>query len=283
MAAFAETFRVLTEPPLFPPLMACLGLVFGGFVTVAADRLAREAAAEDAGEEIPEDTGLWYPPSKCEGCGRKLSALDKIPVLGWFLVRGRCKSCGYKVPFLLPLSEAATGLAFLGAALMFPWGQAVAYAAMLWFLIALTAADFRFKVLPDRLTLPLLWIGLLAAAFGLSSIGPQDAIFGAAFGYGAFWLVREAYWWLRGKMGLGGGDLKLLAALGAWTGWWQLPYVALLGAMIALLAFGVFRLFRLFPGEHKPFGPFLAVAGGIMALWPEGLSRAVEWLYAVMR
>lgn len=265
-----ELFHTMLQPPIWPIAMIMVGLILGGFMTVAGDRLAQRAIAEDEGEEVPEGLGLWSPPSRCESCGRELKLIERLPVVGWLASGGKCRGCGWKVPVLLPLIELASGAAFGFVAWQFGSGmEGICALALTWWLLCLCLSDLRFFVLPDTLTLTLLWLGLIASAAGWRWVPIDHAVFGAALGYGLFWLVREGYALVRGRIGLGGGDLKLIAALGAWCGWAALPWLILGAASAGLVFFLVCKLFpKLYPEEHKPFGPFLAAAGWYLALFP---------------
>ena len=280
MTSYYEALELVINQPFILGLYAVLlGLIFGGFATVAGDRLGQLALAEDEGVEPEEEMGLWWPASRCEQCGRKLTALERMPGIGWFVVGGKCKSCGYKVPISAPAAEWLCAVLFLLIALR--WGATwttLAYMFAAWSFVTLSLADLKHRTLPDRLTYPLLWGGLIASALGLLPISPALSIFGAVAGFSFLWLLQEAYWRLRGIMGIGGGDVKLMAAIGAWVGIEYVFMTAALSAIIGLVIFGLLAALRLFKDEHKPFGPMLAIAGLWATLRPEDIKASLDWL-----
>ena len=259
-------------------LTAALGASVGSFLNVLIHRLPamlerrwrRECAGlvadsptkAGADSEEPPPWNLWRPPSSCPSCHRKIRILHKIPLLSFLLLKGCCSYCQSSIPRSYPLVELSGILVALACAWTFGFtGAALAAAIFGWTLIAIAALDLRHFLVPDCLTLPLLWLGLGANAVGLYTTA-SHAIFGAAAGYAFFWLLNAAYKLLRRVEGLGGGDLKLVAALGAWLGWQPLPSVlavaALTGALVGITA--------LILGKKKadsplPFAPWLAVAG----------------------
>jgi leader peptidase (prepilin peptidase)/N-methyltransferase len=215
---------------------------------------------------------LLVPRSACPSCGHQLSAIENVPLLGWLWLRGRCRHCHTGIPLRYPLVELLSGL--LAALLTWRLGTGTAGLAALalsWTLVALAFIDLDTQLLPDDLTLPLLWAGLLINLNGV--FAPlQDAVIGAAAGYLSLWLV---YWMFRlvtGRDGIGFGDFKLLAALGAWLGWTMLPLIVLLssavGAAVGLLLVALQRHQR---GKPIPFGPFLALAGLVALIYGRGL------------
>jgi leader peptidase (prepilin peptidase)/N-methyltransferase len=224
---------------------------------------------------------LWWPPSTCPGCGHAIAAQHNVPVLGFLWLKGRCASCGAKISARYPLVEAFAALLGLATAFVFgPTWQTVAALGFAWTLLALTLIDLDHKLLPDSLTLPLLWAGLLVNVPGLFTT-LQASVLGAAAGYLALWIVYKLFKLVTGKEGMGYGDFKLLAAIGAWLGWQLLPVVILLSAVvgsvvgIALIAFG---------GRSSqtaiPFGPYLAAAGFIALLWGERLVELYQaWFF----
>lgn len=264
-----------------------LGLLVGSFLNVVAFRLPRmmELAWQREAREIlgqatdaaPERYSLMYPPSRCPSCGTGIKPWHNIPVISWLLLRGRCASCRAGISGQYPLVEAATGLLSGLCAWHFGWGPQLAAALVLtWALIALTVIDLRTQLLPDDITLPLLWIGL-----GLSLIPvfvkPETAIVGAIAGYLSLWSVYWLFKLATGKEGMGHGDFKLLAALGAWLGWQALPMVILMSSLVgALVGIGLI-VFRKHQREVPiPFGPYLAAAGWITLVYGEALTQA--WL-----
>jgi leader peptidase (prepilin peptidase)/N-methyltransferase len=271
-----------------------LGLVVGSFLNVVAYRIPimMERAWRAQAEELKSQPftppkhiaegkrfDLWWPPSACPGCGTAIAAQYNIPVLGFLWLKGRCASCGVKISARYPLVEAfAAVLGLTTAYVLGPdWVTVAAGLGFAWTLLALTLIDLDHKLLPDSLTLPLLWAGLLVNVTGLFAT-LTASVLGAAAGYLALWSVYQLFKLVTGKEGMGFGDFKLLAAIGAWLGWQLLPVVILLSAVvgsvvgIALIAFG---------GRSSqtaiPFGPYLAAAGFIALLWGE---RLIELYHA---
>ena len=275
---------------------ALLGLIVGSFLNVVIYRLPlildRQWRAECAQSEAsalvpapPEQAArfnLIVPRSACPSCHRTISAIHNIPVLSFVLLRGRCAYCQARISLRYPAIELLT--AALSALVVWRFGlQAPGVCAMLvtWFLIALACIDLDHQLLPDSLTLPLLWLGLLASLTGWSTIGsnlpvdPVSAISGAAVGYLSLWLVYHGFRLLTGKEGMGYGDFKLLAALGAWLGVQMLLPIVLLSALVgALVGLTMILLRRRDRGTPIPFGPFLAAAGWIAMMWgPQIVTR----------
>jgi leader peptidase (prepilin peptidase)/N-methyltransferase len=201
--------------------------------------------------------------------------MQNIPVISWLVLKGRCAACGTRIPARYPAVELATGLLSAAVAWHFGFGFVAACALLLtWFLIPLTGIDLDHQLLPDVLTLPLVWLGLLASLFHDTASGaalpvsPRDAILGAAAGYLFLWGVFHAFKLLTGKEGMGYGDFKLFAALGAWMGWQMLPLILLLSAAVGAIVGIALVVFRKQGREVPiPFGPYLAGAGWIAALW----------------
>jgi leader peptidase (prepilin peptidase)/N-methyltransferase len=269
---------------LFAAICGVLGLLVGSFLNVVIHRLPmmmdrdwRNHCAELHGEEPPphEPLSLARPGSRCPACGHAIRAIENIPLLSWLFLRGRCSACAAPISPRYPLVEAVSGLLCAFAALHFGYGL-VAIAAMLliWSLIALTGIDFDSQLLPDAITLPLLWAGLLFNLFGTFT-DLQSAVIGAMCGYLALWSVYWAFKLTTGKEGMGYGDFKLLAALGAWLGWEMLPLTillsSLLGAVVGIALIVIAKRGRSVP---IPFGPYLAVAGLLALFWGKPLTRA---------
>jgi len=255
-----------------------LGLIFGSFLNVVVHRLPRilerrwrhecaeymEQAIVPDGEDSPYN--LVVPASACPACQRKIRPWENIPVLSYLMLRGRCAGCGTRISPRYPAIELLTGI--LSATLVWRFGWSVASLGSLifvWTLIAAAAIDLEHYLLPDALILPLLWLGLLFNS-GNVFVPLREAVIGAAAGYLALWLVFHAFRLLTGKEGMGRGDFKLLACLGAWTGWRMLPLTILAAAAAGAIIGGGWLLFSKHGREHPiPFGPFLAVAG-VLAL-----------------
>jgi leader peptidase (prepilin peptidase)/N-methyltransferase len=254
---------------------AVIGLCIGSFLNVVIHRVPkmleqgwREQCAELAGEPAPESPryNLIAPRSQCPQCGHRIGALENIPVLSYMVLRGRCAACKHPISYRYPIVELATAALTVAAIVRFGVNaEGLAACVYLWMLIALTFIDFDTQLLPDNLTLPLLWAGLLANLLGaVPSVTLRDAVIGAIAGYLVLWGVYWAFKLIRGKEGMGYGDFKLLAALGAWLGWQALvPIVALSSLVGAAIGIGLV----LFKGrDHQvplAFGPYLAIAGAI--------------------
>jgi len=274
----------LANPALATTLAGILGLLVGSFLNVVIHRLPimmeREWAAQCAelrGEDPPafDPLSLARPPSRCPHCGHAISAAENIPVLSWLMLRGRCKGCKAPISIRYPLIEAATALLFALAAWRFGYGAAGLGALLLIAaLIALTGIDFDTQLLPDDITLPLLWAGLAFNSFGVFT-DLKSAVIGAMAGYLSLWAVYWGFKLATGKEGMGYGDFKLLAALGAWLGWQVLPLTILLSSFVGALV-GIALLVFARHGRNVPipFGPYLAAAGIIALGWGKPLTRA---------
>lgn len=275
---------VAQDATLFAMICGLLGLLIGSFLNVVIHRLPkmmdrdwRLHCAELRGEEATalEHLSLATPGSRCPACGHGITAMENIPVLSWLFLRGRCSACQQPISPRYPLVEAISGLLCAFAAFHFGYGWPAAGALLLiWCLIALTFIDFDTLLLPDSITLPLLWAGLLFNLFGTFA-DLQSAVIGAISGYLSLWSVYWAFKLTTGKEGMGYGDFKLLAALGAWLGWQMLPLTillsSLLGAVVGLALIVVAKRGRSVP---IPFGPYLAVAGMLALFWGKPLTRA---------
>lgn len=279
------------SPALFISLFSLLGLLVGSFLNVAIHRLPkmmerewREQYAEFSGQEITPQPpyNLRLPRSACPHCGHSISALENIPVISYLLLRGKCKKCHAPISPRYPIVEAISGLLCAFAAWHFGFSAAAVGAIIfIWALIALTFIDFDTQLLPDDITLPLLWLGLLFNMFGTFTSLSQ-AVAGAMVGYLALWSVYWLFKLVTGKEGMGYGDFKLLAAIGAWLGWQQLPLVIMLssvvGAVVGITLIVVARHGRNIP---IPFGPYLAGGGLIALFWGTQLTQAYLQLYAM--
>ncbi|HET7921201.1 MAG TPA: A24 family peptidase [Gammaproteobacteria bacterium] len=275
-----------SSPAVFVILAALLGLVIGSFLNVVIHRLPvmleREWRAQCAelNGGTPESTGpynLIVPRSRCPHCGHAITALENIPLLSYFWLRGRCRACHARISLRYPVIEAATGLLTAWAAWHFGFGWTALGAWLLsWSLLPLTVIDLEHQLLPDRLTLPLLWLGLVFNLGGAFT-DLRSAVIGALAGYLSLWCVFHLFKWATGKEGMGFGDFKLLAALGAWLGWQMLPAIILLAAATgAITGIALILSRRLQQGVPMPFGPFLAAAGWIALFWGPALTDA--WL-----
>lgn len=253
-------------------LAGVLGLLIGSFLNVVIHRLPkimeRQWAAECAqlaGQPAPagEPYNLLVPRSRCPHCGHAIRWYENIPVLSYLLLRGRCSACGGGISLRYPLVELATGALFAWCVWRYgltPTGLAwCAFAATL---LALALIDWDTTLLPDSLTQPLLWAGLIVAALRWNTVSLPDALWGAVAGYLSLWLVYWSFKLATGKEGMGFGDFKLFAALGAWFGWTALIPIILMAAVIGAVVGIALKLKQnLREGGYVPFGPFLALAG----------------------
>jgi leader peptidase (prepilin peptidase)/N-methyltransferase len=287
---YSEISTVFATYPLFyAGSIFVLGLVVGSFLNVVIYRMPimlerewRAQAAEVLAAGVPpaeSPFNLSVPRSACPSCKSPIKAWQNIPVVSWLSLRGRCAACNAKISIRYPLVELVTGLLSVWVALHFGFGGSALCALLVtWTLIALTGIDIDHQLLPDTLTLPLMWLGLLAAiVVGPMSgvalpVSAQDAIIGASAGYMSLWLVYQLFKLVTGKEGMGYGDFKLFAALGAWLGWKVLPLVILLsaatGAVLGILMIMVRGRDRAAP---MPFGPYLAAAGWLAMMYGDSL------------
>ncbi|MGE5491076.1 MAG: prepilin peptidase [Actinomycetota bacterium] len=260
-----------------------LGLIIGSFLNVVIHRLPlmmeREWAAQCAelnGTELPpqEPLTLSLPRSRCPHCGHLITALENIPIVSYLFLRGRCKGCGAAISARYPLVEALTGLLFALAAWTF--GPGLSLIGALIFIaacVALTFIDFDTQLLPDDITLPLIWAGLLFN-LGQTYTTLPGAVIGAMAGYLALWSVYWLFKIITGKEGMGYGDFKLLAAIGAWLGWQMLPLTILLSSLVgAIVGIALIVIARHGRNVPIPFGPYLAAAGIIALFWGKPLTQ----------
>jgi leader peptidase (prepilin peptidase) / N-methyltransferase len=271
-----------TSPAIFVGTCLVLGLAVGSFLNVVIHRLpvmlerqwreqcaeygAAPAAATPASAQAPFN--LVVPRSACPACRAPISALENIPLISWLVLRGRCAHCRARISVRYPLVELLTGILSACVAARFGFGlPALAALTLTWFLIALACIDIDHQLLPDSLTLPLLWLGLTLSLWGPQGASPvpvdvRSSLIGAAAGYVSLWSVYHLFRLLTGKEGMGYGDFKLLAALGAWLGWQMLLpvvlFAAVVGAVVGLVLVGMRAQSRAAP---IAFGPFLAAAG----------------------
>ncbi len=267
-------------PWLFVASASLLGLIIGSFLNVVIYRLPKMMEREwrqecadyfpESNIQVPEGKlTLSTPRSTCPSCQTPLRIIDNVPVISWLLLRGKCAHCQAPISARYPLIELLTAaMSFLVAQ---HFGFSYFTIALLFFsyvLIAATFIDLDTMLLPDQLTLPLLWAGLSLSLLGVSPVTLQDAVIGAIAGYLALWSVYWLFKLATGKEGMGYGDFKLLAALGAWLGWQQLPLIILLSSLVGLV-FGIIQLRLKKQGIDKafPFGPYIAIAGWIALLW----------------
>ena len=265
---------------------ALFGLLIGSFLNVVVYRLPVMAQREldnyiahEAGKELPHQDrfNLMVPRSACPHCGHRISALENIPIVSWLFLRGKCSACKAPISARYPIVEAVTGL--LSAVLVWNLGSGwlgLAGLAFTYFLIAMTLIDYDTKTLPDDLTYPLLWLGLLINLNG-TIVPLRDAVIGAMAGYVSLWAVYWLFKLVTGKEGMGYGDFKLLAALGAWMGWAMLPTIIILSSFVgALVGVSLIVFARRDRNNPIPFGPYLAAAGMIALLYGTPLTRFAQ-------
>ena len=275
---------LIDHPALFVGFCVVLGLLIGSFLNVVIYRvpvmmerdLRHECALlADPDAPPPERFNLATPRSRCPSCRAPITALQNIPVVSWLALGRKCAQCQAPISARYPSVELATGILSGFVAWHFgPGGTALAALLFTWMLIALTMIDFDTQFLPDVITYPLLWLGLLASlwhpvwAQGAAPVAPRDAIIGALAGYLSLWSVYWAFKLLTGKEGMGYGDFKLFAAIGAWLGWQMLLPVILFASLVGAV-FGFVIMIRQRRGKDTPmaFGPFLAVAGWLTMIW----------------
>jgi len=252
----------------------------------AAETLASDAADDIAStpavasQETSEPFNLAVPRSRCPGCQKEISAWQNIPVLSYLMLGGKCGNCKNPISLRYPIVEFVTMLLSLVVAWQFgPTHQAVLGIVVTWFLVSMSMIDIDHQLLPDSMTLPLMWIGLLAAFLPVFADLPS-AVIGAAAGYMVLWTVYQLFRVITGKEGMGYGDFKLLAALGALLGWQVLPIIILLSSLVgAVVGVAIIAVTGRDKNIPIPFGPYLAAAGWIAMLWGESLSN---WYYGFL-
>jgi len=288
-----QSFLAIYPPQLLILFAGILGLLVGSFLNVVIYRLpvmmergfrveatgilnGEVAALKEA--EAQSRFNLVVPRSRCPKCKTQITAVQNIPVISWLVLRGKCAHCKMPVSARYPVIEAVTGM--LTALIIFKLGAnwaGIGGMLLLWSLIALTMIDYDTQLLPDQITLPLVWAGIIFSMIPHSGVFPatdlQSSIFGAIAGYLALWSIYWGFKLITKKDGMGYGDFKLLAALGAWLGWQLLPAIILLSAVVGALT-GIAMI--LFSGHKRevpiPFGPYLAGAGILAMLWGEELN-----------
>jgi leader peptidase (prepilin peptidase)/N-methyltransferase len=265
---------------------ALLGLLIGSFLNVVALRLPKMMEADWRAEahallELtpatpPAKVTLTHPPSCCPQCQAPIRAWQNIPVLSWLLLRGRCASCRTPISIQYPLVELASAILSGACAWRFGWSPQLAAALVFtWVLIAATVIDLRETLLPDDLTLPLMWLGLALSTSGVF-VGMSASIWGAIGGYLSLWSIYHLFRLVTGKEGMGYGDFKLMAALGAWFGAAALPLMLLLSSLVgAAVGIGLIVFLKHDRRVPIPFGPYLAGAGWLMLIWGAELNGAV--------
>jgi leader peptidase (prepilin peptidase)/N-methyltransferase len=281
-------------PAVFAAAAFLFGLAIGSFLNVVIHRLPlvlerqwRAQAAELEGRAAAahsETYNLVRPRSRCPACQAQIRAVHNIPVLSWLLLRGRCASCRAPISIRYPAVELATAVATAAVAWHFGFGWQAGLAMIFtWYLISLTGIDIDRQLLPDILTIPLLWMALIASLWYTAGgapppVLPQDAVIGAVAGYLFLWSVFQLFRLMTGKEGMGYGDFKLFAAIGAWLGWQMLPLVLLLAAVVgSVVGVAMIAARRQGRGVPIPFGPYLAGAAWIALLWgPQIVERYLD-------
>jgi leader peptidase (prepilin peptidase)/N-methyltransferase len=279
-----------TFPPLFVTLSCLIGLLVGSFLNVVIHRLPKmmerewkAQCAELSGSEpvLEAPYNLLSPGSACPHCHHKIGALENIPVVSYLLLRGKCKNCHAPISIRYPVVETITALLSTFAAWHFGFGLAgLAAILFIWALIALTCIDLDTQLLPDNITLPLLWLGLLFNLLNAFT-SLSNAVVGAVCGYLILWSVYWMFKLVTGKEGMGYGDFKFLAAIGAWLGWQMLPLVILLSSVVGAVV-GITLIVAVKRGKDIPipFGPYLAGGGLIALFWGTQLTQSYLQLFS---
>jgi len=279
-----------TSAPLFLTGAIVAGLLIGSFLNVVILRLpiglerdwrcqCRELLGITSDDDSAQSTDLpadvIWSRSQCPHCGHPIKAHENIPLLSYIFLKGRCAACKTHISPRYPIVEATTAVLFLLVALHFgPGLQALAAIGLTGLLIALAGIDIDHQLLPDDLTYFVLWSGLFASLFGVFT-DPVSSIIGVLAGYLSLWIVYHLFRLVTGKEGMGYGDFKLLAALGAWTGWQMLPLIILLSSLVgAVIGLSLMAIKRRQSSQPIPFGPFLAMGGWVALLWGEDIIDA---------
>jgi leader peptidase (prepilin peptidase)/N-methyltransferase len=273
-----------SSPLLYVTTVALLGLIVGSFLNVVIHRVPLmlertwsqqcrehlELAADDQDGAGPFN--LLTPPSRCPHCGHRIAAIENIPIISYLVLRGRCRGCSTRISPRYPAIEMVTAVLSVITVIHFGFTlQAAAALAFTWMMIPLCMIDYDTQLLPDPMTLSLLWGGLALSLTGVF-VDSQTSIIGALAGYLSLWCIYHIFRLLTGKEGMGYGDFKLLGAIGAWTGWQALPVVILFSSLVGALTGIALIVFRSREhGQPMPFGPFLAGAGWITLLWGQDI------------
>jgi len=272
-------------PSFYFITVSILGLLIGSFLNVVIYRLPimmDRAWKSECAESFP-DAGIYVdkkifnlslPRSTCPQCQHVIGSLENIPLFSWLFQKGRCKHCDCKISIRYPSIELLTAFMSFAVVWLLPFGWPVLYALIFtWVLIALTFIDLDTMLLPDQLTLPLLWLGLLVN-LSHSFVSLNDAVLGAVFGYLSLWSIYWVFKLITGKEGMGYGDFKLFAALGAWFGWQALPLIILLSSFVgAIVGLIIIVLSKDKQSQAFPFGPYLAGAGWVYLVYSDELNQ----------
>jgi leader peptidase (prepilin peptidase)/N-methyltransferase len=278
------------HPFFFYTVVTIFGLLIGSFLNVVIYRLPKMMEQEWRNEcslllEISPPTNannkynLVFPGSSCPHCNSKISPLENIPIISFILLRGKCKNCNVKISWRYPLIELSSSLFALFIAIQFGLSiQTVLALLFTWSLLTLSVIDIDHKLLPDNITLPFLWIGIICNMFGYFT-DIYSSLFGAIFGYLILWFVYIAFKVITGKEGMGHGDFKLLAMLGAWMGWQYLPLIIILSSLLgSIIGLSLIMLKLHNRTQPIPFGPYLALAGWIALIFGVPLnSLYINW------
>jgi leader peptidase (prepilin peptidase) / N-methyltransferase len=282
-----QSLEILSDYPyLFSSIVALVGLLVGSFLNVVIYRLPvmmkrswqQECndylgmANESHAAEAPFN--LIFPLSRCPACNAAIKPYQNIPVISYIFLQGKCANCANPIALRYPLIEAFTAITSFIVAWHFGYYPQTLFALFLtWSLIALIFIDIDHQLLPDSITLPVLWLGLLLSVFNLFT-DSHDSILGAIAGYLILWGVYKAFKWLTGKEGMGYGDFKLLALFGAWLGWQALPLIIFLSSLVgSIIGISMILIFRHDRNTPIPFGPYLATAGWIALIWGQSINE----------
>ncbi len=278
------------SPATFYVTCTVLGLVIGSFLNVVIFRLPKmlenewraecrefladelDAAKTKANQAKEQEITLSKPASTCPHCGHKIKAIENIPIISWLFLRGKCSRCSAPISARYPLIETVTGVLSLVIAMHYgvSW-QTLFMLLLTWCLISLTMIDYDKMILPDQITLPLVWIGLILNVSG-TFVNLEEGVIGAIVGYMSLWSIFWLFKLITGKEGMGYGDFKLFAVFGAWFGWQVLPLLILMASLVGAIIGISLMVFRNHEGSKPiPFGPYLAIAGWITALWGDGI------------
>ena len=275
-----------SNPAFLVLVVGVFGLLIGSFLNVVIYRLplmmerdwqaqCQEILETGSADTTDESFSLVRPRSRCPACGHQITALENIPVLSYLVLRGKCSGCGTRIPARYPLIELLSGILSAVVAWHFGWGWPLATALVFtWAMIPLSAIDIERQLLPDAITLPVLWMGLVLSLFGIFA-DSTSSIIGAVAGYLSLWAIYQAFRLLTGKEGMGYGDFKLLALCGAWMGWQYLPAIILLSSLVGAVV-GIALILIQGRDRHLPipFGPYLAAAGWLALLWGEQINQS---------
>lgn len=283
--SIADTF--IQNPDLFAFVAALFGLMVGSFLNVVIHRLPImlendwrsqcNTFLEIKGQDEVKDESpynLAVPRSRCPKCNHLITALENIPVISYLFLRGKCRHCGFRISVRYPLVEILTAVLSFFVANHFGYGwQSFGALIFTWALISLSFIDIDKQLLPDNITLPLMWLGLLFSLAGVF-VDSHSSIIGAVTGYLVLWSVYWLFKKATGKEGMGYGDFKLLAALGAWLGWQDIPLVIILSSSVGAILGILMILFKYLERNNPiPFGPYLAVAGWVALIWGDQIIQ----------